>query len=83
MITTFVFAAATPITIALPMAVSAAAWAIVALLAVVAWFVRQEIKNNDVAHTELRADVKKLLEGQGRIEGALRVLTPQRSDGGN
>lgn len=63
MITPFVFAAAAPITIALPMAVSAAAWVIVALLAVVAWFVRREINNNDVAHTEMRADVKKLLTG--------------------
>ena len=33
MITSFVFAAATPITIALPMAVSAAAWIMVALFA--------------------------------------------------
>ena len=63
MITPFVFAAAAPITIALPMAVSAAAWIIVALLAVIAWFVRRDIRNNDVAHTELRADVEKLLEG--------------------
>ena len=63
MTTTFVAAATTPITIALPMATSAAAWIIVALLAVIAWFVRRDIRNNDVAHTELRADVKKLLEG--------------------
>ena len=63
MITSFVFPAATPITIALPTAISAAAWIIVALLAVVVWFLRREIKNNDVAHTELRAGVKKLLEG--------------------
>ena len=49
----------------------------------VAWFLRHEVKNNDVAHTGMRADVKRLLEGQGRIEGALRMLTPQRSDGGN
>ncbi|MYD86525.1 MAG: hypothetical protein F4018_03090 [Acidobacteria bacterium] len=83
MITPFAFAAAAPITIALPMAVSAAAWVIVALLAVIAWFVRREIRNNDVAHSEMRTDVKKLLEGQGRIEGTLRGLTAQRSDGGN
>lgn len=83
MITPFVFAAAAPITIALPMAVSAAAWVIVALLAVIAWFVRREIRNNDVAHSEMRADVKRLLEGQGRIEGTLQGLTAQRADGGN
>ena len=73
--------AAPPITIGLPAAVSAAAWVIAALLALVVWFLRREIKNNDAAHTELRGDVKKLLEGQGRIEGALGALTAQRPDG--
>lgn len=64
-------AAAPTITITLPAAVAAAAWAVVALLVVIAWFLRREIKNNDAAHMELRGDVKKLLEGQGRIEGLL------------
>ena len=56
--------------IELPNAVSVAAWVgtvllavIAALAAVVAWFLRREIRNNDEAHRELRADVKKLLEG--------------------
>ena len=61
-------AAAPPITITLPAAV---AWAVVVSLVVIAWFLRREIRNNDAAHTELRGDVKKLLEGQGRIEGLL------------
>ncbi len=63
-------AQAAPITIELPAAVSAAAWAGAALLAVIGilagicvWFLRREITNNDVAHTELRGDVKKLLSG--------------------
>ncbi len=72
--------AAPSIAIGLPAAVSAAAWVIAGLLALVVWFLRREVKNNDAAHTELRGDVKKLLEGQGRIEGALGVLTAQRSD---
>ena len=70
-------AAAAPITIELPAAVSAAAWVVAALLAAiggltafVAWFLRREV-NNDAAHTELRRDVKKLLEAVGRIEGIL------------
>ncbi len=74
-------AAAPPITIGLPAAVSVAAWVIAGLLGLVVWFLRREIKNNDAAHTELRGDVKKLLEGQGRIEGALGFLTAQRPDG--
>ena len=65
-----IVATATPATIELPTAVSVAAWIIAALFAVVGalfavivWFLRREIRNNDEAHTELRADVKKLLEG--------------------
>lgn len=71
-------AAAAPIAIELPAAVSAAAWVVAALLAAiggltafVAWFLRREVNNNDAAHTELRRDVKKLLEAVGRIEGIL------------
>lgn len=71
-------AQAAPITIELPAAVSAAAWVVAALLAAiggltafVAWFLRREVNNNDAAHTELRRDVKKLLEAVGRIEGIL------------
>ena len=56
-------ATATPVTIELPTAVSIAAWIIAVLSAVIAWFLRREIRNNDEAHKELRADVKKLLEG--------------------
>lgn len=66
-------------TIELPTAVSVAAWAIAALLGILVWFLRREVKNNDDAHSELRGDVKKLLEGQGRIEGALGVLTGRRT----
>ena len=87
--------AAPPITIELPTAVSAAAWVITALLAgigilsgVVAYFLRRELKSNDAAHRELtgdiktvESDVKKLLAGQGRIEGALNALLNQRQDG--
>ena len=74
---------APPITIELPTAVSVAAWVIAALLGIVVWFLRREVKNNDEAHTELRGDVKKLLEGQGRIEGALGVLTSRRTATGS
>ena len=63
-------AAATPITLDLSTALSLAVWAgtallaaVVLLLGVVAWFLRREIRNNDAAHQELRADVKKLLAG--------------------
>lgn len=84
--------AAPPITIELPTAVAAAAWVVTVLLAgigilsgVVAYFLRREIKSNDAAHRELRddvktveSDVKKLLAGQGRIEGALDTLLNQR-----
>ena len=84
--------AAPRITIELPTAVSAAAWVITALLAgigilsgVVAYFLRRELKSNDAAHRELtgdiktvETDVKKLLAGQGRIEGALNTLLSQR-----
>jgi len=64
-------AQAAPITIELPTAVSVAVWITVALLGIIAWFLPREIKNNDAAHTELRSDVKKLLEAVGRIEGIL------------
>lgn len=72
-------AAAPPVAIELPTAVSVAAWAIAALLGILVWFLRREVRNNDEAHSELRRDVKKLLEGQGRIEGALGVLTSRRT----
>ena len=84
--------AAPLITIELPTAVSAAAWMITILLAaigilsgVVAYFLRRELKSNDAAHRALtgdvktvESDVKKLLAGQGRIEGALNALLNQR-----
>lgn len=44
---------ATPITIELPVATSVAAWAMVVLLGVIAYFLRREIKNNDAAHAAL------------------------------
>lgn len=76
--------AAPPVTIELPTAISVAAWAIAALLGIVVWFLRREVGNNDQAHGALRGDVEKLLEGQGRIEGALGVLTGRRAgDGGS
>lgn len=63
-------ATATPVTIELPTAVSVAAWVVAALFAVIGalfavivWFLRREIRNNDEAHKDLRADVKKLLAG--------------------
>lgn len=58
-----IVATATPVTIELPTAVSIAAWIIAVLFVVIAWFLRREIRNNDEAHKELRADVKKLLAG--------------------
>ena len=84
--------AAPPITIELPTAVAAAAWVITILLAaigilagVVAYFLRRELKSNDAAHRALTGDVKtvesdirRLLAGQGRIEGALNALLNQR-----
>ena len=58
------FANAAPsLSIELGAAVSFALAAIVVLLGIIAWFLRREIKNNDAAHAELRADVKKLLTG--------------------
>ncbi len=58
------FASATPsLSIEPGAAVSFALAAIVVLLGIIAWFLRREIKNNDAAHAELRADVKKLLTG--------------------
>ena len=52
---------------------------------VVAYFLRRELKSNDAAHRALtgdvktvESDVKKLLAGQGRIEGALNALLHQR-----
>ena len=58
------FANAAPsLSIELSAAVSFALAAIVVLLGIIAWFLRREIKNNDAAHAELRADVKKLLTG--------------------
>ena len=58
------FASATPsVSIELGAAVSFALAAIVVLLGIIAWFLRREIKNNDAAHAELRADVKRLLAG--------------------
>ena len=85
-------AQAAPIAIELPTAVAAAAWVITVLLAgigilsgVVAYFLRRELRSNDVAHRELtgdvktvESDVKELLAGQGRIEGALNALLNQR-----
>lgn len=58
-----IVATATPVTIELPTAVSVAVWTITVLFAVIVWFLRREIRNNDEAHKELRADVKKLLAG--------------------
>lgn len=58
-----IVATATPVTIELPTAVSVAVWTIAVLFAVIVWFLRREIRNNDEAHKELRADVKKLLAG--------------------
>ena len=58
------FANAAPsLSIELSAAVSFALAAIVVLLGIIAWFLRREIKNNDAAHAELRADVKRLLTG--------------------
>ena len=55
------FASAAPsLSIELGAAVSFALAAIVVLLGIIAWFLRREIKNNDAAHAELRADVKEL-----------------------
>ena len=64
-------AQAAPITIDLPTAVSVAVWVVVALFGIIAWFLRREFQNNDAAHTELRSDVKTLLEAVGRVEGIL------------
>ena len=77
-----------PITIQLSAAVSAAAWigtgllgAIALLIGAVVWFLRRELAKNDKAHAELRGDIrivetdiKKLLEGLGRVEGTLNKL---------
>ncbi len=62
--------AAAPVTISLPTAVSIATWigaalltALTALVALVLWFLRREIQNNDKAHEKLQTDVRKLLTG--------------------
>lgn len=69
-ILTATVAAAAPVTIILPTAVSIAAWigaslltALTALVALVLWFLRREIQNNDKAHEKLQTDVQKLLAG--------------------
>lgn len=69
-ILTATVAAAAPVTISLPTAVSIAAWigaalltALTALVALVLWFLRREIQNNDKAHEKLQTDVQKLLTG--------------------
>ena len=60
---TGLFANAAPsLSIELNAAISFALAAVV-LLGIIAWFLRREIKNNDAAHAELRADVKRLLTG--------------------
>lgn len=87
---TGLFANAAPsLSIELNAAVSFALAAIVVLLGIIAWFLRREIKNNDAAHAELRADVKKLLTGDvpwvaslnSRIDG-LHDLMGRRAEGG-
>ena len=75
-------AASVPVLIELPATVSVAAWVIVALFGVIAWFLRREITNNDRAHREMNADIKKLLEGQGEIKGALRTVVERRAPSG-
>ena len=60
---------------------SIAAWVVVVLFGVIAWFLRREINNNDKAHRELNADVKRLLEGQGEIKSALAILTGRAEPG--
>ena len=74
-------AAAPAISIELPTAVSAAAWIVAALLGIIVWFLRREIGNNNEAHAELRGDVKKLLEGQGRLNDRIdSVRTDVQTD---
>lgn len=82
-----------PITIDLSAALSAAAWTGTALLGVIAlllgavvWFLSRELTKNDEAHRVLgrkietvEGDIKKLLEGQGRMEGALNRMAQPRS----
>ena len=60
-------AAAPPVTLDLSAALSLAVWAgtaalaaIAVLVGVIAWFLRREIRNNDAAHRELRADIREL-----------------------
>ena len=69
-ILTATVAAAAPVTFSLPAAVSITAWigaalltALTALAALVLWFLRREIRNNDRAHEKLQTDVRKLLTG--------------------
>ncbi|MCY4028784.1 MAG: hypothetical protein OXH75_20995 [Acidobacteria bacterium] len=60
-------AAAPPVALDLSAALSLAVWAgtaalaaIAVLVGVIAWFLRREIRNNDAAHRELRADIREL-----------------------
>lgn len=94
----FLVQTAPSIVIELPAALTAMVGLIAALIALIAFLLRRELKANDQAHkglrddiktvdTNLRADirtvesdVKKLLEGQGRIEGALGILIGQRRE---
>ena len=73
-------AAAPAITSELSAATTAVLGIIAVLFTVIAYFLRRELNANDAAHTELRGDVKKLLAGQGRIEGTLEILTGRRRD---
>ena len=43
-----------------PTGETAALAAIAVLVGVIAWFLRREIRNNDGAHQELRADIREL-----------------------
>jgi len=77
-------AAAPPITIQLPTATTVVLSIIAGLLAVIAYFLNRELKNNDQAHRELRADVEtvesdveKLLAGDVAWVRALLDRTPR------
>ncbi|MCY4509739.1 MAG: hypothetical protein OXG35_22655 [Acidobacteria bacterium] len=77
-------AAAPAISLSSPAASTALLAIIAALLGFALWFLQREIRNNDKAHQELKADiksveadVKQLLAGQSRIEGLLEGLIVQ------
>ena len=71
---------ATPITIELPVATSVAAWAMVVLLGVIAYFLRREIKNNDAAHAALATKIDTVAQAVAAIARDVSFLAGRQAE---